>query len=211
MQLTTRLRRVLRLWMSGAVRLFFRMPTWCVDLWPLPLPSWVPVMMRKGFGKGVRLECSELYHAISLENLENQGNKLRIVCLRGRFWTQDLTKTKQGWHHVDRNERWTAVQNISWDMQCCLVSSAWRCLLMNAVFMTGVCFAVGLDWFPESFVTLREKMKLSVNFRLMCWWGNLCDKHVTWVGLLLVLTVILWQCSLWQPSTGTVVVRTDPL
>jgi hypothetical protein len=142
MQLTTRLRRVQRLRMSGAVPRFFRVPTWYVDIWPLPLPSWVAVTMREGLEGECAWNALRNYHVIWLQNLENQGNKLRIISLRGRFLTLDLKKTKQGWHRVDRNERWTVL--LKHLLGYAVLSSVLRCLLMNVAFMNGVCFAGGL-------------------------------------------------------------------
>jgi len=118
--------------------------------------------------EGLRLECSETW----LENLENQGNKLRIVSLRGRFLTLDLTKTKQGWHRADRNERRTVLQNICWDMQCCLVS--WGVWWWTLYLMTGVCFAAGLGLISRKlcYVTrdeTRSEFSVNVLMRQLTW------------------------------------------
>jgi hypothetical protein len=151
--------------MYGAVPLFFRMPTWCVDIWPLPLPSWVAVMMHKGLQRECAWNALRNYHVIWLEN---QANKLRRACLLDSFWTMDLIKTTRGWHRVDRNERWTVLQNICWDMQFCLVSwdvCWWTLYLWTVKQNVGVCFANGLDLISiKLFVTLREKMKLCSEF-----------------------------------------------
>jgi hypothetical protein len=145
--------------------------------------------MRKGLQRECAWNALRNYHVIWLENLENQGNKIRIVSLRGRFWALDLTKTKRGWHRVDRNERWTVLHNIYRDMQFCLVSSVLRCLPMNVVFMNGeakcwylFCRWVGSD-FQKPLLRYERRWNSAANFRLMCWCGNFCDTHVTWVGL----------------------------